>query len=47
MANLLGKRFFCEKCGTELLCTKSGNGAVKCCDKEMLLGQTKPLPSAD
>lgn len=47
MANLLGKRFACEVCGTETMCTKPGDGAVNCCGKEMKLKDPKPLPSAD
>jgi hypothetical protein len=47
MANLLGKRFVCEECGTEIMCTKPGDGTVHCCSKEMQLKDPKPLPSAD
>ena len=47
MANLLGKRFVCEVCGTQVLCTKAGDGTAQCCNKEMTLQQPKPLPSAD
>ncbi len=47
MANQLGKRFECPECGTEILCTKGGNGAVKCCGQPMPLKEPKPLPSAD
>ncbi|MBI4318518.1 MAG: hypothetical protein HY675_08515 [Chloroflexi bacterium] len=47
MANELGKRYFCEECGTEVLCTKAGEGSVLCCENQMQLKQVKPLPSAD
>jgi len=47
MANQLGKRFKCETCGTEVLCTKAGQGSIVCCDKEMALQQPKALPSSD
>ncbi len=47
MPNLLGKRFVCENCGSQVLCTKAGEGAVHCCSAEMTLQQPKPLPSAD
>lgn len=47
MANQLGKRFFCESCGTETLCTKAGDGTVHCCGKPMQLKEPKPLASAD
>ncbi len=47
MANQLGKRYFCEKCGTEVLCSKPGDGTVECCDSPMKLKEAKPLPSSD
>jgi hypothetical protein len=47
MANQLGKRFKCEVCGTEVLCTKAGAGAVTCDGKEMELQKPKALPSSD
>ncbi len=47
MSNELGRRLVCEECGTEVLCTKAGEGAVACCGKDMQLKQAKPLPSAD
>ncbi len=37
MANQLGKRFRCEACGTEVLCTKAGAGTAQCCGKDMEL----------
>ena len=43
----LGKRYMCESCGVEILCNKPGDGAILCCDKEMLLKEAKPLPSSD
>jgi len=47
MANQLGKRYLCEKCGTEVLCNKPGTGAIECCDVEMKIKETKALPSSD
>lgn len=47
VANQLGKRFFCDVCDTEVLCTKAGVGAIQCCGKDMELREPKPLPSAD
>ena len=47
MANQLGKRFVCEKCQTEVLCIKPGDGEVECCGVPMQLMQAKVLPSAD
>jgi hypothetical protein len=47
MANVLGKRYQCEKCGTEVLCNKAGQGALECCDNAMKIKEAKPLPSSD
>jgi len=35
MANDMGKRYRCAKCGTELIVTRAGNGAVTCCGQPM------------
>ncbi len=35
MANEMGKRYRCTKCGAELMVTKGGKGAVHCCGKPM------------
>jgi len=43
----LGKRYRCEECGTEILCTKAGEGITECCGKEMQVQEPKPLPSSD
>ena len=43
----LGKRYRCEVCGTEILCTKAGGGNPVCCEKEMEVQEPKPLPSSD
>ena len=47
MANQLGKRYSCAVCGTMVLCTKTGDGVVHCCDAEMELQQPRQLPSSD
>ncbi len=47
MANQLGKRMTCPKCGAQVLVTKGGAGQVACCDQPMQLVEAKPLPSAD
>ncbi|HKZ50265.1 MAG TPA: desulfoferrodoxin [Dehalococcoidia bacterium] len=47
MANQLGKRYRCEKCGTEVLCVKAGGGEFHCCDQPMVEMQPRVLPSAD
>jgi hypothetical protein len=43
----LGKRYRCDKCGTEVLCTKAGKEIPQCCGKEMEVQDPKPLPSSD
>jgi hypothetical protein len=43
----LGKRYRCEICKTEILCTKAGEGTPVCCEKEMKLQDPKRLPSSD
>ena len=47
MANELGKRYVCGTCGSSVLCTKSGEGVVNCCEGEMELQQPRKLPSSD
>lgn len=47
MANQLGKRFVCDKCGTQVLVTKAGEGEVVCCEQAMTMQQPRPLPSSD
>jgi hypothetical protein len=47
VANQLGKRFYCEECETETLCTKPGEGEVQCCGRPMTLKEPKSLPSGD
>ncbi|HMQ73851.1 MAG TPA: hypothetical protein PKD25_15125 [Rubrivivax sp.] len=43
----LGKRYRCAHCGTEILCTKGGEGTPRCCDADMQVVEPKPLPSSD
>ena len=31
MANEVGKRYRCTKCGSEFIVTKGGTGVMKCC----------------
>ena len=45
--NQLGKRYKCQVCGTEVLCTKAGEGKVVCCSQEMEVQEPRPLPSSD
>ncbi len=47
MANQLGRRYQCEVCGTMVLCTKAGEGAVQCHSSEMDVQQPRKLPSSD
>jgi desulfoferrodoxin-like iron-binding protein len=47
VANQLGKRYRCAKCGTEVLCTKAGTGEILCCGEPMKTQEAKPIPSSD
>lgn len=46
-ANLVGKRYRCATCGTEVMCVKGGTGRFRCHDTPMELLTAKPLPSSD
>lgn len=35
MANVAGKRYFCENCKSEFIVTKAGEGAMICCAQPM------------
>lgn len=35
MANEMGKRYRCAKCGTELIVTRAGTGKLVCCKQPM------------
>ncbi len=35
MANQIGKRYLCTKCGSEFIVTKAGNGTITCCGQLM------------
>jgi desulfoferrodoxin-like iron-binding protein len=37
MANQLGKVYVCTKCGSQVIVTKAGAGALKCCGAPMEL----------
>ncbi len=37
MANEIGKRYCCAKCGAEFIVTKGGKGAVHCCNQPVEL----------
>lgn len=45
--NQLGKRYKCQVCGTEVLCTKAGEGTISCDDKPMETQEPRPVPSSD
>ena len=47
MANQLGKRYTCAECGSSVLCTKTGEGVINCCDSEMEIQEPRKLPSSD
>jgi desulfoferrodoxin-like iron-binding protein len=46
MSNL-GKRYKCEKCGTEILCVKEGEGAPSCCGENMAIQEPRKIESSD
>ena len=35
MANQIGKKYTCEKCGVIYIVTKGGNGKLVCCQQPM------------
>lgn len=45
--NQVGKRFKCESCGSEVLVTKGGEGALNCCGAPMEPLKPKQTASAD
>jgi hypothetical protein len=47
LGNQLGKRYRCEKCGTELLCLTRGDGTFECHGVAMAVVEVKSLPSSD
>lgn len=47
MASQLGKRYRCSVCGTEVLCVKSGESDLVCCDKVMEIQEPRAIPSSD
>ena len=47
MANQVGKRYFCEKCGSEMLVTKAGDGGLSCCGQPMQPREAPPRAQAE
>jgi desulfoferrodoxin-like iron-binding protein len=39
VANQVGKRYQCGKCGTEMIVTKGGQGDLSCCGQPMQIKQ--------
>ena len=37
MANEIGKRYVCKKCGSEFIVTRAGKGMLVCCGQQMEL----------
>jgi desulfoferrodoxin-like iron-binding protein len=37
MANQMGKRYMCGKCGLEVIITKAGGGTLVCCGQDMVM----------
>jgi hypothetical protein len=46
MANQIGKRYVCKKCGSEFIVTKGGDGTIACCDQPMELKKIA-IPNVD
>ena len=46
-SNILGKRYVCLNCRTEVLCTTASNEMVSCCEQNMWVREPKWIPSAD
>ena len=44
---IISKLYRCERCGTEIIRTKSGARDLWCCGEPMKLKEAKPLPSSD
>jgi desulfoferrodoxin-like iron-binding protein len=43
----VGKRYFCEQCGSEMLVTRAGEGPLGCCGQPMQLrGAPAAAPQA-
>jgi len=48
MPYLMGKRFRCETCGTQVLVTRASNdGTLECCTQPMVEEEPKQLASSD
>ena len=47
MANQPGKRYKCQNCGTEVLCTTGGDGAFECCGVPIEEFELEPMPAGD
>jgi desulfoferrodoxin-like iron-binding protein len=41
MANQIGKRYICKKCGAELMVTRGGTGTLMCCGQPMEQKETE------
>ena len=39
VANQVGKRYRCSKCGAEFIVTRGGDGTINCCGQPMELKQ--------
>lgn len=43
----MGKRYACENCKAEMLCTKAGEGMITCHSQEMKALEDKPISTSD
>jgi desulfoferrodoxin-like iron-binding protein len=35
MTNAVGKKFICDRCGSEFIVTRGGEGTITCCGQPM------------
>ena len=46
-SNILGKRYLCLICDTQVLTTKAGPGRIQCCGQNIEQVKPRPVPGAD
>jgi hypothetical protein len=47
MSSQVGKRYECNVCGGQLICTRAGGGVLECDGTPMALVEPRVLPSSD
>ena len=46
MANIVGKRYTCQVCGSEFIVTKGGDGCLQCHGQPMQVKETSQAATA-